>query len=51
MTWEKGFILQRRPDTPRELVKKSEEGSASMSGAGAKIDLGGQVKTREKTWI
>ena len=32
-------------------MKKSEEGSASMSGAGAKVDLGGQVKTRKKTWI
>ena len=31
-------------------MKKSEEGSASMSGAGAKVDLGGQVKTR-KGWL
>lgn len=30
------------------LVQKAEEGSASMSGAGAKVDLGGQVKTRKK---
>lgn len=40
MTWEKGFIIKRRHDTPRKLVKKSEEGSASMSDAGAKLDLG-----------
>lgn len=51
MTWEKGFIIKRGPDTPRELVKKSEEGSACMSDAGAKVDLGFQVKTKKKTWM